>query len=119
VAVGPTPQSLKPSPHFSTIQIQRTDSKLLIKLNMAAVYIIGGIIAAIALYFTLGRKSSKYNYPPSPPGYNVLKGGHAYLFPPNLDVHLPSKDATDLQAGPVASKWADELGDMYVSLRFG
>jgi len=56
---------------------------------MAAVYIIGAIIAAIALYFTLGRKSSKYNYPPSPPGYNILKGGHAYLFPPNLDVHLP------------------------------
>jgi hypothetical protein len=86
---------------------------------MAAVYIIGAIIAAIALYFTLGRKSSKYNYPPSPPGYNIFKGGHAYLFPPNLDVHPPSKDATNLQAGPLASKWADELGDMYASLRFG
>lgn len=56
---------------------------------MATVYIIGAIIAAIALYLTLGRKNSKYNYPPSPPGYNILKGGHAYLLPPNLDVPFP------------------------------
>jgi hypothetical protein len=53
---------------------------------MVATLIIAAIIAIVGLYFTVGRKNTKYNYPPSPPGYNFLKGGHAYLLPPNLDV---------------------------------
>jgi hypothetical protein len=61
---------------------------------MTTVYIIGAVIAAIALYFTITRKNSKYNYPPSPAGYNVLKGGHAYLLPPGLDVPPSTNNLT-------------------------
>jgi hypothetical protein len=57
---------------------------------MVPVFIIGAVIAAIALYFTLTRKNSKYNYPPSPPGYSILKGGHAHLLPPGFEVHFQS-----------------------------
>jgi hypothetical protein len=53
--------------------------------SMAIIWIIAAVIAAVALYFT-NRKTGKYRYPPSPPGYNVFKGGHAYLLPPGLDV---------------------------------
>ena len=49
------------------------------------VLILSAVIAVVGLYFTL-RKNGKYKYPPSPPGYNFFKGGHAYLLPPNLDV---------------------------------
>ena len=44
------------------------------------------VIAVIALYFTFRLKDSRYRYPPSPRGYNVFKGGHAYLLPPGLAV---------------------------------
>ncbi len=46
------------------------------------------VIAVIALYFTFRLKDSRYHYPPSPRGYNVFKGGHAYLLPPGLAVDL-------------------------------
>jgi hypothetical protein len=36
------------------------------------------IIAAIAFLLTSGTRK-KYRYPPSPPGYNILKGGHVHL----------------------------------------
>lgn len=67
-------------PAFGT-QLLTTD----LAIAMAAIWIIAAVIAAIALFLTK-RKSGKYNYPPSPPGYNILKGGHAYLLPPGLDV---------------------------------
>jgi hypothetical protein len=47
---------------------------------MAPVAIIAALVAAIALVLTF-RKASKYRYPPSPPGYNIFKGGHSYLLP--------------------------------------
>ena len=56
---------------------------------MSAVLIIGAVIAAIGLWFTIGRQNNKYKYPPSPPGYNFFKGGHAYLIPKDLEVSLP------------------------------
>jgi O-antigen/teichoic acid export membrane protein len=52
---------------------------------MAPVAIIAALVAAIALVLTF-RKASKYRYPPSPPGYNIFKGGHAYLIPFGLAV---------------------------------
>jgi hypothetical protein len=55
-------------------------------MHLSSIWIIGAVIAAVALYLTTFRKSKKYNYPPSPPGYNFFKGGHAYLLPPGLDV---------------------------------
>jgi len=39
------------------------------------------IVIVIAL-----RQDSKYRYPPSPPGYNIFKGGHSYLLPRGLEV---------------------------------
>jgi len=57
-------------------------------MHISVIWIIGALIAIVALYWTTFRKSRKYNYPPSPPGSNFLKGGHAYLLPPGLDVIL-------------------------------
>jgi hypothetical protein len=56
---------------------------------MSVTLIVSALIAVVALYFTATRKNFKYKYPPSPKGYNPLKGGHAYLLPKGLEVRLP------------------------------
>jgi hypothetical protein len=58
------------------------------RMAATSIFIISAIIAAAAFYLTSIRKSTKYNYPPSPPGYNFFKGGHAYMLPQSLDVTL-------------------------------
>ena len=57
--------------------------------SMPTIWVVSGLIAVIALYLTWRFKASKYRYPPSPPGYNIFKGGHAHLLPPGLEVWLP------------------------------
>jgi len=57
-------------------------------MTVASVLIISAIIAAAAFYLTSLSKSRKYNYPPSPPGYNFFKGGHAYMLPQTLEVRI-------------------------------
>jgi len=56
--------------------------------SMPLTWVVSGVIAVFALFVTWRLKASKYRYPPSPPGYNIFKGGHAHLLPPGLAVEF-------------------------------